>query len=593
MSRRASIALIASLLLGSIPALAGDGPEYARLGLATGMGVEVKGSLDSGGMIAARDLEVLPEPRRPKLRGRLEEVVDGAAIRMFGLIISVDDDTEIVGDPVSELRPGRMIEVKCRVGVDGTWRASRVTSRNVKESEKIKGTITAMSYDGVAPDTLSIEGLLILLDEDTDADVAGTGPGEVERDLYGDLAFPDGRDLDRVHVHGGGRSALAVEYRHNLRASSDFDLTGRYDSDREDTQPELRAEWSGFWSDDFRTHVVARARRTYVLDSDLDLPDRDAEIQVTQAYALWRGVGADGVSLQAGRQEYDDPREWIYDEYLDGVRIFLHDEERWSFQASYIHAVEPLKEKLATWTDILAMAEYRPAEDLLAAAWFLKRRDSDEARNREPVWWGLRLLGEPTPSFDGWLDLAMMRGEDKHEPLDAWAVDVGGTLHLAESSFSPSLTAGYAFATGDETGADDVENSFRQTGYQDNSDRLGGTTSVFYYGAALDPELSNISILTLGGSLRPSRGSSVGLYWHRYRQHHPDDKVRGDLVDPPARPNGQSPDLGWGLDLVVGLPRFMDRMKASWTLGLFEPGEAFSPRRERALLNKINVTVEI
>jgi len=593
MPRSVIPALIAlAILAPPRAATAGDAPEYDRLDLAVGVGIEVKGSLRDDGMILARDLEPLEFPRRPKLRGHLDGVAaDGGSVRLFGLDIAVNDETEVLGHPVSDLKAGRLVEIKCAVE-DGVWHAQRIVSRDVKDSAKIKGTVTWMSYDGVAPDTLSIEGLMILLDEDTDADLAGRDVDPMAKDLYGELAVPDARDLDRVHVLDGGRSALKLEYRHNLRESSDFDLTGRYDSDLEDTQPELRANWSGFWSESFRTRAVARVRRTYMIDSDLDLPHRDAETQLIQAYALWRDIGYDGLSVQVGRQEYDDPREWLYDEYLDGARLFLHDAGRWGLQASYIHAVEPLKDKLATWTDLHALLEYRPADDVSVAAWVLRRTDSDEARNREPVWWGLRLLGAPTRSFDGWVDLAVMRGEDKHEPLDAWAVDAGGTLAF-DATLRPTLTFGYAFATGDETGGDDVETTFRQTGYQDNTSRLGGVTSVFYYGAVLDPELSNISVLTLGGGFRPTASSSVELIWHRYRQHHPDDKVRGDLFDPPARPNGQSAELGWGIDLVVGLPRFLDRVKASWTLGLFEPGEAFAPRQDRAVLNKINVTLEI
>jgi len=588
-----SLTAAAVVLLLAAAAVAGA-PEYHRLGARVGLGVEVEGEVNDDGFFVAEDIEPLPKPRRPKLRGPLEAVAeDGASLTLFGLVIRLDEETEFSGRPLKDLRPGRFIEVKCKVEGDGTWRARSVESGDVKESVKIKGTITEMQYDGVAPDTLSIEGLPVLLIEATDYDRVGATDTPWDKDLFGDLAGYDAYDVDDARVFAAGRMALETEYRHNVRTSSDYDLSGRFDSDREDTQPELRAAWSGFWSESFRTHAVARVRKTYVLSSDLDEPSRDAELQVTQAYALWRGLAGGRLAVQVGRQDFDDDREWLYDEYLDGVRVHLVEGERWHLQGSWIHAVSPLKEKLETWTDVHASLDCRVGDDAVLSAWTLRRWDSDEGRNREPWWWGLRFLGEPVGSLDAWADLALMRGEDKHEALRSWAVDVGGTWVFRGRTLRPSLTAGYAFASGDDDGGDGLDRDFRQTGYQDNSARLGGVTSVFYYGALLDPELSNLEILTLGGGVRPSARSSVEVFYHRYRQHHPDDRVRGDLVDPPARPNGQSEDLGWGFDLVVGLPRLWDTVKASWTLALFDPGEAFEPRRERAYLNKINVTVEI
>jgi hypothetical protein len=100
-------------------------------------------------------------------------------------------------------------------------------------------------------------------------------------------------------------------------------------------------------------------------------------------------------------------------------------------------------------------------------------------------------------------------------------------------------------------------------------------------------------ITTVGGGVRPLDDLSCEVYYHRYTQDWAADEVRGDLLDPPARPNGRDTDLGWGLDLVLGVRDLWGAVKASWTVGMFNPGQAYAPRQERALLNKLQFTVEI
>ena len=103
--------------------------------------------------------------------------------------------------------------------------------------------------------------------------------------------------------------------------------------------------------------------------------------------------------------------------------------------------------------------------------------------------------------------------------------------------------------------------------------------------------MSNLAILTLGVGLRPIRGSSLEVVYHTYQQDWPDDEIRGNLVDPPARPNSVATGIGRGLDIVVGSPVLFNHIRAAYTFGVFEPGAAFAPRQEKAYMNKLNVTI--
>lgn len=576
------------------PAAQAGAPEYAKLDARVGLGIEVEGTRDDRGLFVATDIAALAEPRSPKLRGRLDTVdTENGFIEMFGLTIAVIDRTEFTGTSFEKLAPGQRAEVKCQIDPEsGRWRARSIRTGDIKDSDKIKGTITDLYLDGSPPDTLGISGLLILLDSKTDFDQAELIPGDrIEKDLFGDLAKPDATYISRGLATPDGRSLFYAEYRHNSLHTDDFDLTERFASDRDETLPEMRMYWSGFWNPSLRTFVDARLRHKIILSSDQDLQTDGLELNLNQAYVLLRSQGNQRFALQVGRQRFDEPREWIYDEYLDAARGYFYGSSRFSMELAFIHGVQPLKEKFETWTDYLAKINLHLDSDNTVSAYVLARYDSDEERNRQPVWWGLRYIGEPNRNLATWLDVAIMRGEDKHRPVQGWAVDAGGTFMLRSVPVMPSLSFGYAFASGDETGSDGIDNAFRQTGYQDNSARLGGVASVRYYGLVLDPELSNLQVITMGAGFRPLRKSSIELVYHLYRQDWPDDDVRGDLIDPPARPNGVSRDIGWGADLVFGFPRLWDLLSASLTYGIFQPGAAFSPRQNRAQLVKLNITM--
>jgi len=570
-------------------------PEYMKLNPRIGLGIEVEGFMNDQGQFEATDIEPLANPRRLKLRGELT-IVDSATgtVVMLGRRIVIDDETEIEGTLLSKLKPGRRGEIKVKVSLEsGVWTARSLVTGDVKGSDKIKGTITDMSVDGVAPDTLFIEGFPVLLVEQTDLAAAILLQDRRQRYHYRQMALTNARGLHRGHSLFGGKMGLRVQYRQSYRQEDDFDLSANYDSDLTTTEPEVRARLFVYFNNDLRINVDGRVRRKYILKSDLDRYHDDPEFQLRQAFVLWRNIAGGDLALSVGRQKFRERRQWLWDDYLDGARLFLFGSGLIGIQVSYIDFVDHPKVKFATWTDLYLGTDFHLDQNNTLTAYFLRRWDSDETRNREPVWWGLRFQGEPTRAAWTWMDLAIMNGTDKHKKLRAWALDLGGSWQFRNTPWRPSLTVAYAFGSGDEHGTPEVDGEFRQTGYEDNAARFGGVTSVLYYGAVLDPELSNLVIATLGAGVRPARDFSLDLLYHRYRQDWSADEVNGNLVDPPARPNGQNSDIGWELDLVIGIRHLWGAVRAAWTVGVFTPGEAYAPRRERALLNKLHLTVEI
>lgn len=215
-------------------------------------------------------------------------------------------------------------------------------------------------------------------------------------------------------------------------------------------------------------------------------------------------------------------------------------------------------------------------------------------RNREPKWYGIRYNGEIAELVSPWVELSRMVGEDKGRTLRAHAFEIGATLQKKSLRFSPSATLGYAFGSGDKVGGDLIDNRFRQTGYEDNVAYFGGVTQIHYYSEVIDPELSNLAIFTAGIGAMPTSQSSVNLVYHNFAQDHAHTEIVGsNLVDPPARPNGISTKLGSEIDLIFGVSGLWSHLNLSWTLGIFNPGEAFDPFLSDAVLNKFNLIIEL
>ncbi len=132
-----------------------------------GQAMEVEGVWRDGAFVTD-EVERLSHPRRPKLRGTIQTVDrDHGTIRMYGVPIMIDAATEFLDGRrtrLAALQPGRRIEVSSTIDEDGSWRARKIRTESLKESDKIKGIVTAVAMDGIAPDSLEISGITIILD---------------------------------------------------------------------------------------------------------------------------------------------------------------------------------------------------------------------------------------------------------------------------------------------------------------------------------------------------------------------------------------------------------------------------------------------
>ncbi len=232
--------------------------------------VEIKGFWDTTGVFVATDIEELPKPRRPKLRGEIQAInLEGKTIMMYGIRIKIDRDTQFqdTGEKkfsLEKLSPGQRVEISCKVDTNGQWEARKVKVKGIKKSNKVKGNITRAAVDGTPPDTLEIQGLLIILTRETDLNKPTGFYDRTERELFGELSSSN------AGSHSGGitvgpRLLFNADYRQTVRSEIEYDLSESILSDHKETEPEIRLELAGYWNERYRTFAQLRMRKRVFL----------------------------------------------------------------------------------------------------------------------------------------------------------------------------------------------------------------------------------------------------------------------------------------------------------------------------------------
>jgi alginate production protein len=390
---------------------------------------------------------------------------------------------------------------------------------------------------------------------------------------------------------------LPYEYRIGSESDTtyfrDLDLDKRLDDDSVFVRPELNAYLT------YRPTSWLETRLGLILDSDT-LVDGDRQITLPNGETVIRKRNStslrvdeafftlqeftDPFSLTLGRRNFEDARHWLYDTSMDagviGFRAGRFQAEAsagrqvaWDLDASQ-HEV---KDRINTY---MLYGDYRAFEGITMAGYTIVRDDRTGQDGRGQLI-GLRSIGFPTESFSYWVDGALLRGHDElSRSFQGYGFDVGATYRFPDLPFAPSVTLAYAFGSGDKNPNDNKNQEFRQTGLQSNESRFAGLSDFKYYGEALDPELSNLKIITAGIGFRPIRDTSLDFIYHRYRL---DEFATGTLrnsavtAEMNLNPALQSRRVGEALDVVIGFRNVFNvrRLGVDIRAGRFFPGNAF------------------
>jgi hypothetical protein len=338
----------------------------------------------------------------------------------------------------------------------------------------------------------------------------------------------------------------------------------------------------------------------------------DSYLERGEMWLYSENVLGSGVSVDVGRLDFEDDRRWWWDDELDAARVIW---ERGNLEIQLALAyelasdrsdrtwVEPDHEGVLRWIGE-ASWDYLESHSLqlfllyqddhswterVGQSVSVEREDDVDARL---TWLGGRATGLVDLGRHGylgyWLDAALVRGRERalelgdpvhgraevEEVTDrdvrGWGFDAGLDWLLA-LPFEPRLFAGYAFGSGDATegGAD---RAFRQTDLQANEAGFGGVERFNSYGLLLQPELSNLGIVTLGAGIALLRSSSLDLVYHFYRLDEPAEDLRDSLLQ--AQLDGRHRTLGHGLDLVLAVEEW-ERFEFDVALSALRTSNAF------------------
>lgn len=394
--------------------------------------------------------------------------------------------------------------------------------------------------------------------------------------------FGDGR------VNPGDKRKFSINARvaFDLQHLADADLDDRSGSDRTAILPELRVDLSYLPKKHVEIYVSLELGNDFVRE-DADWRSR-SRLELREAYVLIDHSIARDIEFQLGRQRFKDRRQWLYDERLDAIRL-AYDHKAWRVEVAFAREELVRKDVLhrrrsrGKVDNMLLRAEYELTRDWDLAAYVLKQ-DDRLASNLSPTFIGLQSRGKITPRLGHWLELSRQRGTAGTRRLRAKAFDAG-LIYALPIPLRPAIFAGYARGSGG--GDARTSHEFRQTGLQDNEDRITGLGNVRYYGELLDPDLSNLSVQTVGVGVRPTSDTSLEIVGHRYRQVRANDNdVRGSPVSPEL--SGDNRSIGTELDAIFAA-RIGDRLGLEAKIGWFRPGAGFEGRSSDAFLAKIRI----
>ncbi len=547
--------------------------------LCVGHWIRAKGALESPGVFAAGEIEVVQPENSESLTGSVTAALEGGAFSLLGVRVATDARTTFEGVSAKALA-GVRVKVSGRLRPGGEFLARRVSARDPGR-DRVEGRIEAIEGAG---ESLELRVL------DLEVRVAVRSKLELDRPLAALKLAPardaaietparDEDDLVRGSIILGDDWVLGGLVEYDSENRGNFDLDDSRARDRTEHYLSLRTEL--VWTPSDSALFLASYEHTEDWRQEQNKPDlQKSDGQFKQAYGYFRELFF-GWDLQVGRAEYHESRRWLYNTELDGVRL-LRTWQGLHFDLAVTTKLADGSTRDENSTNLMAyVGGGTPKRGW--ALWGIDR-DNREVASEHTQHYGARLLGEWLPATDVWGEASLLRGDSAGKNVSASAFDVGATW--SPDLLGPfSVIGGYAFAAGDSTPLDSDSSTYRQTGFQDNKGKLASATSLKYYGELLDPELSNLGILTLGVGVKLEKHTTLSLLAHQYTLDHAQDALYGSNLR--GTTDGVHPQLGWEYDLVFGTKRWTS-WQVEFVLGMFEPGAAF-PGGDSAYLGALQV----
>ena len=395
----------------------------------------------------------------------------------------------------------------------------------------------------------------------------------------------------------------------------DFKLNRAEQDDKLDMENAIELEMFYRFSRNASLFLETKSNREWLLYEEGGESSVTSEVERGESWLLWGNIAGTPLSVQIGRQNFREDREWWWDRDLDAIRFYIATRKFYLEMglareiaplAFNQRKIEPDKEKI---TRVISRMGLQFTRNHQFDLFFLAQHDYSDrpfigniiAAGREDDidasmgWLGARFSGnldfEIVGDAEYWVDIAGMGGQVRNYEFDdveiedeeqlvvaerstanavGWAMDLGMSWQTP-LPLSPTFTASYAIGSGDDNPTDKWDRNFRQTGLHDNNNRYNGVDRFRYYGELFRPELSNISIFSFSAGFPMLKSSSLEFLYHRYVQVVASEELAGKIK---ADPNGIDRELGWELDAVFGIEEWK-RLELEVLGAIYRSGAAF------------------
>lgn len=556
-------------------------PGATLFGIPLGEHVKIEGRALPNGVLRVERLRIRDAAEQIRVESQITNVdQDGAVLHVLGFRVTVpagarllDGDRPLAGPYV--LQVGQRVEVRGLRQSDGSIEATRIRRSPVAGTprEEIEAKIERIyqkSAFAMLGRCLVFDPAARITDERSGRTTNSTG--RLRRD-------DDEQQIEAVRLGDWGTLGGRFEGAYADHVNTDLNDV-----------PEKTSEFSSAFqvdvAADIGAHVQAYSKvqvlRDFAFDPSLRLP---GEIRVKEANLMVRDIGGTPVSLQVGRLRLRDSREWFSDDYLDAASLVVRDDKT-NIQVGMSKGISfgAGPRSRSDERQLFAVASYEFSRAFEVGTQFLARRD--RTRKEQPVWSFFEVSGRVDQAVRYWGNVALRRGRrDDGTKLGGWAFDTGATLRPWDGG--PSFTVSYAIGSGDRTPGDGVDNLYRQTGLEDNETRLGGVKRIQTFGELLDPELSNLRVLSVGLGWRWSAASFDAVH-HVYMQDVP--RTRATSSNLALRPTGQYGVFGHEVDTVLTM-RLRHGVDVTMVSGFYVPTPAQSGPYRPAFFWKPQVQV--
>ncbi|MFQ5653284.1 MAG: alginate export family protein [Planctomycetota bacterium] len=560
--------------------------------LSPGTRVEVDGLWTEGVLVATKVVIEQPDPY-PEVKGLPTSIdLEKREIVIGPFVVEVMDRTDIEDDEagdesfdLEELRPEWRLKAEGEITEPGRMRA--VTIDVVRKSKKgetleLEGEVEEERFEDDGSHIIVVLGVPCRIGEGIEAVRKKPKPaaGKATRRIDEEEERPKDQLVlfDRLII--GGEVQIDVDYRDN------YDLDDGSDRDTLVLDTSAVLEGQVYLGRSAYAFVKGRSTKSYVLfdqDRDLLLGEKTS---LQELNVFWNRPFDWPFALLVGRQDFDDAREWVYDQNLDGVRLFWYPRLDLEVEYSLSTILRGGRREFEDRRNQAFWLRWHHARKSYLGVYIYDIVDTSSSDD-SPFYLGLRAVGEPTRSILYWLDYSYLDGINDTLDREAHAADLGGGYQFRDLPFRPYLYGGYAFATGDSRAGGRTDRSYTQTGYADNNDKFFGVASFRYYGEMFRPELSNLHVFTSGAGIRPVKWFSVDAIYHHYTQHHGAATLAKSRLR--SSPGGNSREIGREFDLVIGVEKLLRRFDVEVDIGYFMPGRAFEVDDDPALWVQVQV----